>query len=322
MKVIILYNKPGLQAGADELDVLDEVKLVSDTLAGMGHETISLGVGFDLSEPVSLIRKTNPDLVFNLAESIENHGVLVHVVPALLSALNIPFTGNSLTPIFLSASKTLTRKELKNAGLPVAPAYAPQDAHLLPAGKYILKPVWEEGSLGLDEDAVFSVPGHDVSKIHSLSSEKYFIESFIGGREFNVSLLAGENGPQVLAVAEILFEGFPEDKPKVLGYRSKWDEGSFEYQHTNRTFRLGDDSEKILQQLSDLALKCWQVMGLRGYARVDFRMDHEGNPFILEVNANPCISPDSGFYAACMQTGLPFSEVLQRLINDALKGGK
>ncbi|MFP4471932.1 MAG: ATP-grasp domain-containing protein [Bacteroidales bacterium] len=320
MKIIILYNKPGFQAGADELDVLDEVKLVSQTLKGMGHESYSQGVGFDLSETVTVLRKVNPDLVFNLAESIENHGMLVHVVPALLSALDIPFTGNTMTPMFLSASKILTRKELKNAGLPVAPACTLQEADSLPAGRYILKPVWEEGSLGLEEDAVFSVPGHDVSKIKSMSSEKYFIESFIGGREFNVSLLAGENGPQVLAVAEILFEGFPEEKPKVLGYRSKWDEGSFEYQHTNRTYQLGNDSEKIMQQLSGLASECWTVMGLQGYARVDFRMDADGNPFILEVNANPCISPGSGFYAACVHAGIPFSEVLKRLIQDALKG--
>jgi D-alanine-D-alanine ligase len=66
----------------------------------------------------------------------------------------------------------------------------------------------------------------------------------------------------------------------------------------------------------DAALQCWYVFGLRGYARVDMRVDHNDNPYIIEVNANPCLSPDSGVVAAITAASLPFTTVLSRIIND------
>ncbi len=319
MKVLIIYNQPGLEAAADERDVLDEVVLVEKHLQAAGHACMRLGIDLNFFGVVSAIDSFDPDVVFNLAESVENHGALVHVVPALLEVLDIPFTGNGSVPMFFCASKLLTHQRLQTAGLPVPAVHTPAEAASLSAGRYIVKPVWEEGSLGLDEDAVFDVPGANIPDIGRLNSEKYFVEEFIDGREFNVSLLCSEDSPQVLAVAEILFEDFPDDKPRVLGYRSKWDATSFEYHHTRRTFDLGKKGPEIHERLSTLSLKCWEVLGLRGYARVDFRMDATGRPYILEVNANPCISPDSGFYAACKLAGLEFTTVTELLIKEALK---
>jgi len=63
-------------------------------------------------------------------------------------------------------------------------------------------------------------------------------------------------------------------------------------------------------------LKCWQVFGLKGYARVDMRIDKFENPYVIEVNANPCMSPDSGLVAATIEAGLPITVVLQRIIGD------
>jgi D-alanine-D-alanine ligase len=63
-------------------------------------------------------------------------------------------------------------------------------------------------------------------------------------------------------------------------------------------------------------LKCWDVFDLKGYVRVDFRIDKNNNPYVLEVNANPCLSPDSGFYAASMQKGYNFKQVMERVIED------
>ncbi len=221
--------------------------------------------------------------------------------------------------MFITAGKTLTKQALLSAQLPVPATYKPSEAKQLPAGKFILKPLWEEGSLGLDEDSVFELPGFDIEKISKLKDNLYFIEPYIDGREFNVSLLADENDPQVLAVAEIRFVDYPENKPKVLGYKSKWNEDSFEYQNTVRTYGLGENGDAIHKNLADLSVKCWKILGLRGYARVDFRMDNGGNPIILEVNANPCITPGSGFYAACEHAGITFTQAVERIINDAIK---
>ena len=70
----------------------------------------------------------------------------------------------------------------------------------------------------------------------------------------------------------------------------------------------------MLATLKELALRCWKLFGLRGYARIDFRVDREGKPWILEVNANPCLSPDAGFSAATLRAGLTFPDVLRRIL--------
>jgi D-alanine-D-alanine ligase len=319
MRIAVVFNKPGIDAGPDELDILDEVGLIEKCLKTLGHESFRLPVTLDLSATFKALKSEKPDLIFNLAESIENHGALVYLVPALLDVIGIPYTGTPTEPMFISAGKHLTKQILEQKGIPVPGTFAPSEATNLKPGKYIIKPRWEEGSLGLDEESVFEIPGLEVQKFTVFPESKYFIEPFIEGREFNVSILATENEPQVLAVAEILFVDFPENKPQILGFRAKWNEDSFEYTHTVRTYDLGVNAEKIRTQLADLSLKCWKALGLRGYGRVDFRMDKAGNPMILEVNSNPCISPGSGFFAACEYAGITFEQAVERIINDALK---
>jgi D-alanine-D-alanine ligase len=140
-------------------------------------------------------------------------------------------------------------------------------------------------------------------------------EVYIDGREFNLSLLAGEEGPEVLPPAEIRFDAYPPGKIRVVGYRSKWEEGSFEFANTPRTFAFTGKDEPLLAHLKELALACWNLFDLAGYARVDFRVDHQGRPWILEVNTNPCLSPDAGFFAAARQAGLAFPQVIARIID-------
>jgi D-alanine-D-alanine ligase len=72
----------------------------------------------------------------------------------------------------------------------------------------------------------------------------------------------------------------------------------------------------LLRQLADIALRCWEIFNLRGYARVDFRIDAAGHPWVLEINANPCISPDGGFVAAAARVGLDYNGIVSSIIND------
>jgi D-alanine-D-alanine ligase len=72
----------------------------------------------------------------------------------------------------------------------------------------------------------------------------------------------------------------------------------------------------LLATLADLGRACWDLFELRGYARVDFRVDQSGRPWVLEINANPCIAPDAGFMAAAAQAGLTIDEVVARIIAD------
>ena len=145
-----------------------------------------------------------------------------------------------------------------------------------------------------------------------------FAEVFIDGREFNLSLLAGPQGPLVLSPAEIIFEGFGADQPRIVGYRAKWDTDSAEFQGTPRTFDFEPGDRSLLAELKHMALQCWQIFGLRGYARVDFRIDDRGQPWILEINANPCLSPDAGFAAAVARSGMSYTQAVEWILADGV----
>jgi D-alanine-D-alanine ligase len=113
------------------------------------------------------------------------------------------------------------------------------------------------------------------------------------------------------------FVGYPPGKRKVVGYRAKWDDGSFESLHSQRSFEFAESDDPLLQELVDMSRRCWHLFGMRGYARVDFRVDEDNQPWVLEINANPCLSPDAGFMAAAAEAGLSYKEVVERIIQDS-----
>ena len=116
--------------------------------------------------------------------------------------------------------------------------------------------------------------------------------------------------------AEMVFHNFDDSRPKIVDFRAKWIEDSFEYENTIRDFPGDKLSPVLVGKIRDIALQCWDVFGLKRYARVDMRVDNNDNPYVIEVNANPCMSPDSGLVAATTQAGIPITEVLKRIISD------
>jgi D-alanine-D-alanine ligase len=114
----------------------------------------------------------------------------------------------------------------------------------------------------------------------------------------------------------MVFHNYEEGKPKIVDFKAKWEVGTFEFQNTIRNFP-GDKLNPVLKErIMSSALQCWHIFGLKGYARVDMRVDKNDIPFVLEVNANPCLSPDSGVVAATVAARLPFTVVLQRILKD------
>ena len=113
------------------------------------------------------------------------------------------------------------------------------------------------------------------------------------------------------------FHDYPEGKPKMMGYKSKWDEPSFEYSHTRRTFRLSAADEQLKKELKEICVKCWNSLGLKGYVRIDFRVTRASVPLVIDINLNPCLSESGGFMAASKKKGLTFETVMERIIADA-----
>ncbi|MBE0648688.1 MAG: ATP-grasp domain-containing protein [Bacteroidales bacterium] len=323
-KVVIVTNKLSEGAGADELDVLEQADMVANACEKLGYEVARMEMGLDLQSAISRIREEHPEMLFNLVESLDNKGEFAFIAASVFSSLGIPYSGTPVIPMFLASNKVLAKRELVRLGLPTPKWFGADEAALLdPRKRYILKPIWEEGSLDLDESSVFYGTDERMKETAaSKSREHYFIEEYIEGREFNISILGGLDGPEVLPLAEMQFLDFPAGKPKILGYRSKWEEESFEYTHTTRTFQSGEQDRVLHLRLIELCEACWKGFGLKGYVRIDFRVTKEGEPLIIDINANPCLSHSGGFAAALEQAGYSFTEAIRRILADAVGSGQ
>jgi D-alanine-D-alanine ligase len=210
---------------------------------------------------------------------------------------------------------------LRAAGLPT-PDWARADNGMKLPKPYIVKAVSEHASWGLDDDAVICTGDEAVCEVIARRSEQLgvpcFAEAYVAGREFNLSLLAARERVTVLAPAEIDFSRFESHRPRIVGYAAKWSEESFDYRHTPRVFVDRQRERLLCEWLEKIAKDCWHLFGLAGYARVDFRVDEAGEPWVLEVNCNPCLAPDAGFAAALEEAHIPWADAVERIIQNAI----
>jgi D-alanine-D-alanine ligase len=335
MRVVVVHNAVDESDGPDAKDVLVQVETVCEALGVLGHDTDTIACTLDLDRLQRTLTFLSPDVVFNLVESLAGTGRLIHLVPFVVDVMGVPYTGSSAERILITSNKVMAKHHMIVQGLPTPAWIGPYPEGRLEADPaedgghcedtWIIKSVWEHASIGLDETNI--VKGKEKAKLLSILRLRAgglggscFAERFVDGREFNLSLLGGgPDNPMVLPPAEIVFEGYDEKKPRIVDYKAKWDETSFAFQHTPRRFDFHPEDGPLLETLKGLAKKCWSVFGLRGYARVDFRVDQTGKPWILEINANPCLSPDAGFAAALAQGEVAFSESIRYILDDVTR---
>ncbi len=318
MKAVILINELAPDAAPDELDVLDQAQVVEEALHNLGYETFRVFMRLNLEKARQEILAGKPDVAFNLFEGIKGNADLIHLGSALLKSMRLPYAGCSVESIFITANKVLTKKILRSHGLPTAEWFFPEDfSKMNSEKKYILKPLLEDASVGIAARGVIQGYQKDiVEEYQFLYDGHFFAEEYIDGREFNISVTCTPEGPRMLPPAEMQFIDFPPDKPKIMDYTAKWLEDTFEYENTCRTFDMAASDKKLIDQIEAIVLKCWEIFDLHGYARVDFRVDSNNNPFVLEVNANPCITDGSGFHAAALHSGMTFPEAMKNIMND------
>jgi D-alanine-D-alanine ligase len=321
-KVAVLYGAVAADAAPDEQDVLVEVAAAGRMLTSLGYMSVPVPLTLDLEAARSRLLALKPAFVFNLVESVEGQGRLIHLGPALLDSLGLPYTGAGHDAMFLTSKKTQAKRLLATAGLPTAAWWEPPaDFSGEPgfAGPYIVKSVWEHASIGIGADSITNDPkklGAICRRRQKRLGGDWFVEGFVDGREFNIAVLGGPDGPLVLPQAEMTFVNYPAGKPRIVDYEAKWHEDSFGYNNTVRCFEFGAEDAGLLARLEEISLGCWKAFGLTGYARVDFRVDAAGNPFVLEINVNPCLSPDAGFAAAAARAGLSPEQVMTRILGD------
>ena len=309
MKILIVHDAEF--GSPDENDTVDQVNFVADSLADIAVLKIYRTDRRNLDGLTEAIISFCPDVVFNLAENR-----LIHVVPLLLDELKVPYTGNSAASLLMTTDKLLFKKLMPKAMTP--PFVTERRGRIRKGYAYIIKPVNGDASVGIDDDSVFYPRDTDDARCR-LRKRKVpsFAEMFIDGREFSIAVLPDKTGNfEVFPPREVCFHDFPADKPKILGYKAKWAEDSFEYQNTpTKTNGLKNEPGLLRLMMRRVDTVC-KRFALSGYARIDFRVSRQGVPYVLEVNANPCISPfGSGFYNSFTEKGYKGSDLVKRIID-------
>lgn len=185
MNVAILHGEVLPSASPDEQDVLEQVAVVTQALEVLGYTPVVVPLSFDLRAAAEQLRSLQPACVFNLVETVQAQGQCIHQGPMLLETLHLSYTGADMTAMFITSNKLLAKQLLRAAGL-ATPAWccpAPGQSETVPfAGPYIVKSVWEHGSIGLDETAVITTPAQlhaTLRQRRSAYGGEWFVEQYV-----------------------------------------------------------------------------------------------------------------------------------------------
>lgn len=324
LKVGIIHNEPipeGEPNWKSSADVMAQVEAIEASLDALGMPRVRIPFSRNLAAFVATVEKEKIGVAFNLCESVDEDPLLIGHPAAVLELLRIPFTGSSAMALLLSTDKLTLKRLLTASGLRT-PAFFLYDGGevLRPGGlnfPVILKPRFQDAGIGIEQESVVESSTDFLPRLEDLYARygAILVEEYVAGREFNISLF-GYPQARVMPLAEIDFSAFPDDLHRIVSYKAKWDEESFEYNHSPRCFP--DDLPESLQQaMRHMAQNCFTLFGLRDYARVDLRLDAQGRPTILEINANPCLSPDAGFAAAVAESTMTYPEMVGEFIRMA-----
>lgn len=307
-----------------EWDSEETIKAVYDALRT--HHDVTL-VEAD-NDAFESLRRLEPDIVFNIAEGL--NGISREAqIPAMLEFLNIPYTGSDPLTLSICLDKSRTKEILSYNKIPT-PNFIRIDqgddfTYLdfpLPA---IVKPVAEGSSKGIFNSSV--VFNHnelkrEIERIHSVYNQPALVEEFLDGKEFTVAILGNGKNASVLPIIEMKFEELPEGALPIFSYEAKWifdtRESPLEIYECPANI-----SEQLKNQIETIALKTFNVLRCRDWARIDIRLDKNGIPNVLEINPLPGILPDpndnSCFPKAARAAGMTYEEMINAVLNEAIK---
>ncbi|HWU26935.1 MAG TPA: hypothetical protein VN154_11095 [Rhizomicrobium sp.] len=321
MRVLVLHTAMTGEPRLDDLDTLTTAQAIAKTLQHCGHSAVLAPFEFSAEAVLAQMKDAHADIVFNMVESVLGQDHLSSVAPAIFEHLAIPFTGSGGVAIAATSDKPFAKTMMRACGFATPDWSEPPHWRMLSDGKrYIVKSATEDASLALDDESVCGTIASVRARAKLCAAHyggRWFAEAFVDGREFNVALVEAREGWQALPVAEMRFQDWPNGKPKIVGYGAKWNEQSEESTKTIRRFGHEKHEPSVASALIAAAINVCRLFGLRGYARVDFRLDAAGVPQILEVNSNPCLAPEAGFAAAARQNGWSYADTILHVLNGA-----
>lgn len=327
-KIIIIYNDDpeivSYEGGspASHIGVIDTALTVEKAMRAKGFSTILIPLNYDAWEFVEAIKKVDADIIFNLCEGAMGKSTFEMNVAAMLELFGFKLTGSGPFTLCLALNKGRTKDILIANDIPTAP-YLILNEVLSRLSKdlrfpLIVKPVHEDASIGIDEEAVvknMSGLKKRVDYVLKKYKQPAIVEEYIDGREFNIAIM-GNCRPMALPVSEIDFSQLSESNPKICTYEAKWVADSAVYLKTP-AICPANISKELEKELCNISLNAYNILGCRDYARVDIRMGEDGIPRVLEVNPNPDISPDAGFARSAAVAGFDYPHLISEIINIA-----
>lgn len=336
LRVAICYDGTALDEGmvfdaaAGEMvaveSIMDVVLEMEAALTARGHQASRLVLPADPSAILRALADVQCDVIFNFVESLRGVAELEAAIRGAMSVRGIPVTGASLEGLANCLSKPRTRALLGAVGVPVPAGCVitgeGDDASHLPH-PCIVKPAAQDASHGIDAASVCQTPEETKARALKLIGRGLgaaLCEQYVDGREYNVSMVElVENGTRTLRtlpVAEITFDGYPEGTPRILTYAAKWEKETPEYKGSV-SVEAKDLSDALRASLTKHATAAFRALGLSGYGRVDFRVDREGNPYVVDVNPNPDFSRGAGFHLAGERAGYSYEDLVEIVVRAA-----
>lgn len=326
-RVTILYNEPivkryGLHEAIAVTDVLKAVHLVENALHGLGFTVFSIPLVPPVDDLRNRLQSLHTDVVFNLFEGFDECSETEALVPEILEELHIPYTGCPGKALRISLDKARAKALMKSVGI-ATPGYqvlSPDTiSNFILSYPCIVKPRREDASHGLSTNSVvfdFSSLERQISLISGSYGGDALVEEFIGGREFNATVI-GNKEYLVLPVSEIVYD-LPKDMPRVLTFDAKWNENSPYFIGTNAVCPANLTTPEN-QSIIDIVLKVARLFDCHGYARVDMRLDSNDKINVIEINPNPDISPGSGAIRQIEAAGMTYSKFIKRIVTLAME---
>jgi D-alanine-D-alanine ligase len=325
--VAIAYNAladPRLRAQglpAAEHLVHEEIPDVEQALWQLGYEPLNLPVGADVLAALGTLAGRRPAALINLCDDLLESSRHEVNFAAALELIGVPYSGAPPLALALCRDKTKTKQILRAHGVPTPPFVLAEGAGFTLEGlrfPVIAKPASEDGSLGIGDASVSADEPAARRAVAELQADygPVLVEEYIEGRELNVPV-CGDAAPEVLPISEIDFGGLPPGLPRICGYEAKWRQEDPRYRGTVGICPAPLE-EAARHRIEHWSLLAFRALGLRDYARVDWRLSPTRGPMFLEANPNPDISPSSGFMRSWRASGRDYPDLVRALVEAAL----
>ena len=313
-------SKPGGRFTADDLDQVARLESALAELAEYRFEYRD-----DHDKLLDDLRNRRPEFVLNFCDTgYRNQATLEQHIAAYLEMLAVPYSGCGPTALGLCYDKGLVRAAAQSIGVPVPRESLLLAGQALPEIDYpaFIKPNRGDGSVGITARSLVrdSVQAEacleDLRRL--LPTESLIIQEFLSGDEYGVGMIGNPgDGFDSLPILEVDYSALDPSLPRLLDYGSKTDPESPYW--TDIRFRQARLDDATQQQLRGWCAMLFARLGLRDYARFDFRTAADGTIRLMEVNPNPAWCWDGKLAHMAELKGLRHSGMLRLIVAAARK---